>query len=266
MVMGYQTSGLPGQILWRAGLCALFSLVFFSGCATDNGLTDEHSQAQVQFQKGLEEGALNNRQGMIAHFQEAVDMDPENDRYRLHLGTAFFLAGDLERSEQELKRTLEINKNSKDAYRQLGRLYMQKEDWPRAVKNFKEDLKRPGTPLPHRVYNWLALSHYNQGDFDEAEKVWIKAIDLKDNAAIRLNLALAYKDREKFDEALVSLKKAVSLNKKFPQAHYELSQLLIRNKQMEEAAKHFKEVIRLAPGSEWSRLSKEYLELIRGSK
>ncbi len=265
--MRYKTSKSPRQGFWRGGLYALILAGFLSGCASaEKGANDEKALAQAKFQEGLEQGALNNRQEMIARFQEAVDLDPQNDRYRLHLGTAFFLAGDLERSEQELQHTLKINKNSKDAYRQLGRLYMQKEDWARAVKYFNEDLKRPGTPLPHRVYNWLALSYYNQGKFEDAERVWLKAIDLKDNAAIRLNLALAYKDREKFDEALVSLKRAVSLNPQFPQAHYELSQLLIRNKQMEEAIKHFQEVIRLAPGSEWSQLSKEYLELIRGSK
>ncbi len=256
----------PWQILRYGLFCTLALAGLLTGCATDDGVMNKQTLAQDKFQEGLEQGALNNRQEMIARFQEAVDLDPQNDRYRLHLGTAYFLAGDLERSEKELQHTLKINKNSKDAYRQLGRLYMQKEDWQRAVQYFNEDLKRPGTPLPHRVYNWLALSHYNQGNFDDAEKVWLKALDLKDNAAIRLNLALAYKDREKFDEALTSLKTAVALNPKFPQAHFELSQLLMRNKQMDEAVKHLNEVIRLAPGSEWARLSKEYLELIRGSQ
>ena len=249
---------------WAALLCACLVSGFFSGCATGSGARTE--EAQSKFQEGLEQGSLNNRDGMIAKFEEAVALDPENDRYRLHLGTALFLAGDLEKSEKQLLETIRINNESKDAYRQLGRLYMQKGDWARAVDFFQQDLQRPGTPLPHRVYNWLALSYYNQGKFQEAERIWLKAVDIKDNAAIRLNLALAYKEREKFDQALQSLEKAVALNPKFPQAHYELSQLLVRNKQMEDAMRHFREVIRLAPGSEWAQLSQKYLELIGKSK
>ena len=135
-----------------------------------------------------------------------------------------------------------------------------------AVKNFQEDLKRPGTLEPHRVYNWLALSYYSKGNYDHAERQWLKALELKDNAAIRLNLALAYKDQERFDQALESLKKAVVLNPEFPQAHYEMSQLFILNKEMDQAVRHFKKVIRLAPRSEWARLSKKYLDLIQQPK
>lgn len=203
---------------------------------------------------------------MMASFLEAVELEPENERYRVHLGMAYYLAEDLENAEKQYQYALEINEDSKEAYRQLGRLYMRMGDWDNAVKNFEEDLKRPGTIEPHRVYNWLALSYFSQGNYDLAERQWLKALDLKDNAAIRLNLALAYKDQERFDQAMESLKKAVVLNPKFPQAHYEISQLFILNKEMNLAVSHFKKVIRLAPRSEWARLSKKYLDLIQQPK
>ena len=239
----------------------LLLLGYLGGCASDSA--SGISKAQAKFQEGLEKGSINDQKGMIASFKEAVELNPKSEQFRLHLGMAYFLAGDLANAEKEFNRTLEINKESKDAYRQLGRLYMRKGKWERAVENFKEDLSRPGTPQPHRVYNWLALSYYNQGKFDDAEREWKKAIELKDNAAIRLNLALAYKDQERFDQALQSLQKAVALNPKFPQAHYEISQLFILKKQMDRAVKHFKKVIQLAPKSEWARVSRQYLELIQ---
>ena len=237
---------------------------YLGGCVSNDKMV---SQGQTKFQEGLEFGSLNNQKQMTVRFREAVELEPENDRYRVHLGMAYFLQGDLENAEKEYKQALEINKDSRKAYRKLGRLYMRKGDWENAVASFEEDLKRPGiTVRPHQVYNWLALSYFSLGNFDQAEEQWLKALDLKDNASIRLNLALAYKDQERFDRAKDSLQKAVTLNPKFPQAHYELSQLFILNKEMKQAVMHFKKVIRLAPRSEWARLSKKYLDLIQQPK
>jgi tetratricopeptide (TPR) repeat protein len=241
-------------------MCLLL-LGYLGGCASDGG--SDITKAQAKFQEGLEQGSINNSKGMIASFKEAVELNPKSELFRLHLGMAYFLSGDLKNAEKAFNQTLEINKDSKDAYRQLGRLYMRTGEWDRAVENFKEDLSRPGTPQPHRVYNWLALSYYNQGLYADAEREWGKALELKDNAAIRLNLALAYKEQERFDQALQFLEKAVALNPEFPQAHYEISQLLILNKKMDQAVEHFKKVIRLAPKSEWARVSRKYLELIQ---
>ncbi len=249
---------------WLLILSGLLLAGYSGGCASDKAL--EKSQAQTKFQEGLERGSINDQKGMIASFREAVELEPRNEPYRVHLGMAYYLAGDIQNAEREYQQALEINKDSKDAYRQLGRLHMRSGDWGKAIKNFEEDLKRPGTVQPHRVYNWLALSYYSQGNFDQAERQWLKALELKDNAAIRLNLALAYKDQERFDQAMQSLEKAVVLNPKFPQAHYEMSQLFILNKEMNQAVRHFKKVIRLAPRSEWARLSQKYLDLIHQPK
>jgi len=237
---------------------------YLGGCASNQVF--ETSQSQRKFQEGLGYGSINDEEMMIASFSEAVELEPKNIRYRVYLGRAYFLAGDLQKAEIEFQQALKINKDSKDAYRQLGRLYLRTGDWDKAIKNFEEDLKRPGTIKPHRVYNWLALSYYSQGNFDQAERQWLKALNLKDNAAIRLNLALAYKDQERFGLAMESLKKAVVLNPEFPQAHFEMSQLFILSKEMNQAVRHFKMVIHLAPRSEWARLSKKYLDLIQQSK
>lgn len=247
------------------GLFVLIGLLFagyLGGCVSDPA-----QQSSKKFREGLEYASLNNKKAMIASFQEAVKLAPENEAYHLHLGMAYLLDGNLVNGENEFKQALEINRESKDAHRQLGRLYMRKGEWDRAVTHFQEDMKSPGTtPQPQRVYNWLALSFYNQGNFEEAERYWEKAIALKDNAAIRFNLALAYKDQARFDQALRSLQQAVALQLKFPRAHFEMSQLYIVSKKMDLAVEHFKTVIRQAPKSEWARLSRKYLNLIQQPK
>ena len=87
-------------------------------------------------------------------------------------------------------------------------------------------------------------------------------MDIKDNAAIRLNLALAYRNGSKFDLAKGSLKKAVKLRPRFSQAHFELAQLYIKENQKQKAKEHFKNVILYSPGIEFAKQSKEYLKNI----
>jgi Tfp pilus assembly protein PilF len=54
---------------------------------------------------------------------------------------------------------------------------------------------------------------------------WKKALNIKDNAAIRLNLALEYRDGSKFDLAKASLEKAFKLKPRFSKTNFELAQL-----------------------------------------
>ncbi|NIP99085.1 MAG: tetratricopeptide repeat protein, partial [Nitrospinaceae bacterium] len=48
----------------------------------------------------------------------------QEPRYRVHLGTAYFMVGQLQKAEEQFKKSLELDADYKDAYRQLGRLYM----------------------------------------------------------------------------------------------------------------------------------------------
>jgi Tfp pilus assembly protein PilF len=54
---------------------------------------------------------------------------------------------------------------------------------------------------------------------------WKKVMDIKNNAAIRLNLALAYRDKSKFNLAKASLEKADKLKPHFSKTNFELAQL-----------------------------------------
>ena len=54
---------------------------------------------------------------------------------------------------------------------------------------------------------------------------WEKTLDIKDNAAIRLNLVLAYREGSKFDLDKASLEKAVKLKPRFSKTIFELAQL-----------------------------------------
>jgi Tfp pilus assembly protein PilF len=249
---------------WCGTVICILAFVFSTGCATtEQQLDDNKTLAQKKFKEAMQADSLNQKDKVVVLLKEALELDPTEPNFHFFLGRSYFAQGDLGRAEQEYLKSLKLNNNLKDSYRQLGLIYMQQGHWEKAIHNFREDLDRPGTRQPQQVYNWVALCFYNLGKKNEAEIEWGKALEIKDNAGIRLNLALAYVNRERFDQAKDSLLKALSLRPRFSQAHFELAQLYLKEEKKDQAVAHFQKVILYSPRGDLAKKSQEYINLVR---
>jgi tetratricopeptide (TPR) repeat protein len=239
-------------------------MFFQGGCATTPDSEDARTKAKKKFNDSLMDASLGMRDKQIANLKEAIQLTPENLNYRFALGLVYSLIGEIDHADQEFKNILAIDPNYKPALRELGRAYLNKREWTKAAKSFEGVLKEiSGVSNPHQVYNWLALSYYKQGKLVDAERVWLKALKISENAGVRYNLALSYKEQERFDLARDSLEKAVKLKPDFAQALFELAQLELKNKNPYKSIRYFKKVKTLAPNSRLADSAQEYLNLIR---
>ncbi len=242
----------------------LFVLVLFTGCATTELVPDDNKLlAEKKFREALEAGSLNQQDKMVALLKEALELNPAEPNFHFYLGRTYFVRGDLGQAEQEFLKSIKLNNNLKDSYQQLGLIYMRQGSWKKAIQYFQENLARPGTQQPQQIYNWVALCFYNLGKKNEAEIEWKKALEIKDNAGIRLNLALAYKNQERFDQAIEFLQKALSLKPRFSRAHFELAQLYLKEEKKDQAVGHFQKVILYSPNGDLAIKSHEYINMIR---
>lgn len=251
---------------WFRVLSCSLVLAIFSGCATTDVTEkpdDKKSLAQNKFREALQASSLNQQDKMVALLKEAVELDPLEPAFHYYLGRAYHIKKDLKRAEQEYLTSIKLNNDLKDSYQQLGLIYMQQGNWEKAIQYFREDLARPGSLQPQQVYNWVALCFYNLGKKNEAEIEWQRALEIKDNAGIRLNLALAYINQEHFDKAKDSLQKALFLRPRFSQAHFELAQLYLKENKMDQALEHFQKVILFDPRGDLAKKSREYMQLLR---
>ena len=261
--MSFLRAKTPVSKKWCGALICLLTLVLSTGCATTELRRDDNKVlAKKKFREALQAGSLNQQDKMMALLKEALELNPAEPNFHFFLGRAYFAQGALGRAEQEFLKSIKLNNSLKGSYQQLGLIYMQQGHWKKAIQYFREDLERPGTQQPLQVYNWVALCFYNLGKKNEAEIEWKKALEIKDNAGIRLNLALAYVNDERFDYAIESLHKALSLKPRFSQAHFELAQLYLREEKKEQALKHFQKVMLYSPRGELAKKSKEYMRLV----
>lgn len=264
-IFGFFPGDMMKSLNWKVPVILLLGFFLFSGCATSDPL--EHSEgkkelAQKKFKEALQFSSLNQKNEMMKALKESIELNPNDANSHFFLGKEYLLSGDIDKAESELLNSFRLNNKLKGVPRLLAQVYIHKQDWKKTIHYFNEDLSQPGTQEPQQVYNWLALSYYNLGDRDQAEIEWKKALDIKDNAAIRLNLALAYRDGSKFGLAKDSLEKAIKLRPRFSQAHFELAELLLRENKKQKAKEHFKNVVLYSPSSEFAIKSREYLQKI----
>ena len=74
---------------------------------------------------------------------------------------------------------------------------------------------------------------------------------------------MAYVNDERFDQAIDSLQKALSLKPRFSQAHFELAQLYLKENKKKQAIDHFQKVILYSPRGKRAKKSKEYIKRVR---
>jgi tetratricopeptide (TPR) repeat protein len=176
----------------------------------------------------------------------------------------------------ELKRATELAANDADAFYYLGRLEFSVDNSLAALSAFQKSLALDGTSI--RTQNQLGQTYEAMGRFEEAEKAYLKAIEMERSQAKKsewpyFNLGVLYLNSGrapqavsyledalrrnsswaqgkvklgaaldscgKSQQALVLLQEAVRSEPQNAEAHYRLALLLTRSGNTDEAQKHF---------------------------
>lgn len=246
----------------------LAALLLFSGaCATtSSGPAENKLLAQKRFNEAVKADSMNFKEEKYQKLREAIRLAPKEPIYRVALGNAFFKDLEFDKAERAYKSAIKVNPDFMGTYRQLGRLYVQKSQWDDAIFNLNRALSKSNVIDPIQLLNWLAYSHYQKGDLTQAEKSWLKALDISENEQIRVNLALVYKEAQHLDLARKSLLKALEKNPEFLTAHFALGEIYYQNSKLAKAKKHFKKVIQLEPLSKQAKVSQQILKRMSGKK
>ncbi len=153
----------------------------------------------------------------------AVDLDPKNAEARAALVLAYDRAGQYDAAIDAGRQATELDKGNADAFAFLAEAYADKLPMDKRARDAARMAVQINdkSPFAHRNLGYVLET---EGDYREAAAEYLKAINLAPTLAMPyMDLGRVYYVKlDKFDEAVVALRRATELDPNNPQAHTEL--------------------------------------------
>jgi tetratricopeptide (TPR) repeat protein len=187
--------------------------------------------------------------GAIAHFNEAIRIDPAYSEGHYNLGLAMEHLGRHDEAIAQFQRALEINPAAANAHNNLGGVYATLGRVDAALEEMRAAVRLDPTSKNAR-YN-LANVLSQAGRDAEAVDVYTELVGLAPNDADALDrLGLALLRLERWPEAIERFRQELRLLPSSVEVHKSLGYAFARAGRMQEALGEFQEAVRLAPGDE----------------
>jgi tetratricopeptide (TPR) repeat protein len=159
-------------------------------------------------------------------FGYAIDVDPDNWVALMNLGNYYAAKGEQSQALQLLDRTLELKPDRSDVYNNIGLVYNNTKEYPKAETYIRKGLaidKGNDANGTAEMYNNLGVALANQGRFDEAIASYNQALKLRGDYPEALsNLGGAYVAVNEPRKAIELFSEAVSADNRSVQAYYGL--------------------------------------------
>jgi len=188
----------------------------------------------------------------IAHFQKALELQPDKNQARNNLGIALMRQGRLGEARGQYEQVLALNPGDADAHSNLGAVLIKEGRVAEAEAHFAEALRlRPKYSEPH--YNWgRALSA--QGRWVEAQGHFEQALALKPgDADAHMDLGVALFKQGRLGEAQGHFEEAVRLKPEYAEGRKQMEAGLEEERRAREVIGRLEGVLRVNPGDAAAR-------------
>ncbi len=202
-------------------------------------------EAEDCYKKAIKEetkGVYNNlgnvyiKQGKLEEaedcYKKATEEGDENSYF--NLGNLYMNQGKFEEAEDCYRKAIE--EGDENSYFNLGNLYMNQGKFEEAKECYIQAIANGDTG----AYSNLGNLYMNQGKFEESEECYKKVIEEGKKEAYNSLAWLYYKNKQKREEALDLIRKAVSSIRNIYTTHT-LAMILLWNDEIEEAIEISKE-------------------------
>jgi len=240
--------------------CYLFVLLLL-GCAVSNPQADANKQqADAHYKMGISNLQANNPTMAMKELLIAVKNDPENASIHAALAQAYQLKKAYPEAERHYMQALELSDNEPSYQNNLGALYLNMQQWDKAIEYFDKAANNLLFLSPQVALSGEALAYFKKNDLAAAEQHFKEAIAIAPAyAPARYLLSEVYRVQGKEDLEQRALERAVAIAPQYAQAHYQLGVLLMKQQKVEEANKHFKKVIEIAPDTDFGQKANDLL-------
>lgn len=192
----------------------------------------------------------NDQKNAKNYLKEAIEIEPQlNDSPDIlyYLAKICILDKDFNLAKEYILEAIELNRDEKEYYLELGKIYLFQKDYLKAV-NALSFLLGDNDFLEAEASNYIGLANYKRGNYSQAINYFEKAVKINSNSFIYLNnLAICYKsvqDNENFKKTVETI---LNLTPEFPEDYIQLSQLYMDRNNLEAAKNALEEGIKNYP-------------------
>jgi tetratricopeptide (TPR) repeat protein len=190
-----------------------------------NTVKAESEYAQVLAEAYCQLGKIYSAEGRygdaISAYQTSAGYRPDWEEALIGLGIAYFDAGKYNEALVPLGKVLTANPQSAGALQMTGKSYFMLGEFDRATAEL--EAARKLAPADYDVSYTLGLAFLKRHQYQPARQIYDGMLDqLGNRPELHIVFGRAYRETGFLGEALDEFKKAISLDPKFPRAHYYL--------------------------------------------
>jgi len=184
----------------------------------------------------------------IAHYAEALQINPGYAKAHNNLGNALDRQGRVDEAIDHYAEALRINSGYAKAHYNLGNVLARQGRVDEAIDHYAEALRiNPGYAKAH---NNLGNTLARQGKLDEAIGHYSEALRIRpDDAETRANLKAVSAVLKETDITIKKLRKSIEADPVNPELHYDLGNLYYKKRKLDEAIYQYQKSLSIQPNA-----------------
>jgi tetratricopeptide (TPR) repeat protein len=196
--------------------------------------------------------AVGKKEEAIAHYREAIDINPFYPEAYSNMGVVLAVQGRNEEAIAHYLAAININPNYGDAFYNLANLYVKQRKIEEAIDNYRQAIKI--NPDHVDAHCNLADVFVKQNKLDQAIFHFREAVRIAPSSFSALNnLGVNLEKQLKHDEAIYYYRKAMLIEPQYPGIYFNLGVALGNKGEIKEAIDNFRQASNLKPDYEEAR-------------
>ncbi len=201
----------------------------------------------IQYDLGFTLAAQGKLDQAMAHYAEALRLEPDFAGAHHNLGLALAAQGKIDQALAHYAEALRLNPEFALAHHNLGAALAAQGKLDQAMAQYSEALRlKPDFAQAHRS---LGVALTMQGKLDQAVAQFAEALRLKPDAEAHNNLGVALAHQGKIDEAIVMFQKAIQMKPDLAGAYANLGVVLAKQGRIGEAIIICQEALKINPNN-----------------
>lgn len=248
----------------RYGLLAMLAvpLIMTTACVTDHRnreMADMHLRTGIA---SIESGQFTEA---LRELFEARRLNPDDPRIHYHLGVSYYARGLRGDAFSAFSRAVELRPDYSEAHNYLGLIRFEEKNYPEAIGYFQKALTNVLYDTPEFSLFNIGRSFREQGAKDKALSYFEDAARVRPNRILPLvlmNMGTLLLAMDRPDDALRHLRESVRLAPFVADFRYALGEAFLAKGMTEEAVGEFRQAIDLAPESQAAAKARTILTVL----